>query len=81
MNRQLITNFLKSKGYVIIDGNKENIIAAFHVDKKLVISWIITDQFKGKHVVVIAFETTRDVRFNGKIANLQQANMILEAVN
>lgn len=80
MKEKLIKDFLKSKNFKIIDSQKDNVIAAYNIATKLVVSWVITDKFKGSHIVVIAYESSNNIRFNGKIANLQQFNMIVKAV-
>jgi len=80
MTESIITKYLKDKGFIVTDSGRINVIAAYNITSQLIVSWVMTDMFKGKHVVVIAHQDTRDVRFNGKITNLQQFNMIINAV-
>lgn len=81
MNKKVIQDYLKSKGFKIVDVPKEDIISAYNVESELVISWVITNRRKRPHTVVIAYMDSRDIRFSGSIDNLQQFNTIVTAVD
>lgn len=88
MNTKIITQHLKSKGFNIADDNKvktlskgvADVVAGINLTTSMIVSWVITDNPRIPHTVVIACENSNDIRFKGKIENLQQFNMVLKLV-
>lgn len=79
MEAKIIITHLKNKGFTILDDmykiNEVSIISAFNKETSLIIVHTVTN---GR--TEITYKTTTDVRFLGRIKNIQQLNMILELV-
>lgn len=88
MNLKLITQHLKSKGFTIAPEDKvkrvsqgvADIVAAYNLTTNMIVSWVIPNNPKNSHTLVICHKDSSDVRFKGKISNIQQFNLILNAV-
>lgn len=88
MNPKVIKQHLKAKGFTLADNsrvkvlsnNTVDVIAAYNLNTNIVVSWVVSDNPKIPHTVVICYKNSTDIRFKGKITNLQQFNLILSAV-
>lgn len=88
MNPKVIKQHLQSKGFKIADDNKVkvlsnnavDVIAAYNLTTNMIVSWVVSDNPRIPHTVVICNKDSTDVRFKGKISNIQQFNLILNAV-
>jgi len=80
MNYKVVIQYLKDKGFKVLDRKEEEAVSAYNVTTLMVVSWIITNHTKRPHSVRIANSDTTNIKFNGRISNLQEFNNILKAV-
>ena len=73
---KIFKQFLKDKGFKIDTASPNHVLSAYHIESKLVISYVDTNG-----TTIICKETSTDIRFNGKIHNLQQLKLILTLIS
>jgi hypothetical protein len=71
--KKVIKEYLLSKQFTLLETTSD--VTGYNPSTKFVVD------YNEKNVTVIAYETTKDVRFVGNIHNLQQLKLILELTN
>lgn len=71
---KVILDFFKNKGFIIVQDDITTIITAVEKESRT----IITHTVSGR--TMIAVETDQDIRFAGKIENLNQLKTILRLI-
>lgn len=73
MDSKLVTNFLQGKGFTVVTPASDVEVSAYNITSQVILSYIV-----GPKKLKLCYKDTGDVRFHGKVENLQQINLILK---